>query len=251
MEASRAVRIAVWSGPRNISTALMRSWGNRNDTFVCDEPLYAHYLDVTHVDHPGRDEILASHEKDWRVVVRYLTREVPGGKRIFYQKHMAHHLLPDIDRDWLDHLTHVFLIRDPRDMLTSLVKVTPNIQIEDTGLPQQWELFSRIRDVAGTLPPVLDARDVLLDPRGVLQRLCYRLGVPFDEAMLAWEPGRRATDGVWAKYWYAAVERSTGFEPYKQKHERVPERLQGLHTDCRRYYDRLYAHRLRGDAAES
>ncbi|HEX6984335.1 MAG TPA: hypothetical protein VF170_03110, partial [Planctomycetaceae bacterium] len=140
------LRLAVWSGPRNISTAMMRSWGNRSDTVVVDEPLYAHYLKVTRLPHPGADEVLAHHESDWRKVAEFLTGPVPGGKRIFYQKHMAHHLLPEIGRDWLSRLTHVFLIRDPKEMLTSLMKVLPEPRVEDTGLPQQVELFERVRD---------------------------------------------------------------------------------------------------------
>lgn len=245
-----AVRIAMWSGPRNISTALMRSWGSREDTVVCDEPLYAYYLKVTRLDHPGRDEIIAAGETDWRVVVRELTGEIPTGKRVFYQKHMAHHLLPDVGRDWLDRLIHVFLVRDPRDMLISLAKITPRIQIEDTGLPQQWEIFRRVADRSGTVPPVLDARDVLLDPSGVLKRLCARVGVPFDRAMLTWEPGPRSTDGIWAKYWYHAVQQSTGFKPYEEKTDRIPVRLDALYTQCRVYYDRIVPHCLRAESTE-
>jgi hypothetical protein len=234
----------MWSGPRNISTALMRSWGSRSDTFVCDEPFYAYYLLETGIDHPGRDEILAAHETDWRKVAAWLTGEIPEGKSIFYQKHMAHHMLPGIDRGWLNRVTHAFLIRDPGEMLASLVKVTPRIQIEDTGLPQQWELFELVRASTGETPAVLDARDVLQDPRDLLERLCSRVGVPFDDAMLEWEAGPRRTDGVWARHWYDAVERSTGFEAYTPKSERLTESLKPVHEACRIYYDRLYAHRL-------
>src|SRR5436190_9738229 len=160
-ESTSPVRIAMWSGPRNISTAMMRSWGNRPDTFVCDEPLYAHYLQKTGYDHPGADEVIASHEPDWKKVVEWLTGPVPGGKPVFYQKHMAHHLLPEIERDWLASLTHAFLIRDPREMLLSLVKVMPHPAALDTGLPQQLELFRSVRAATGHTPPVIDARDVL------------------------------------------------------------------------------------------
>ena len=129
--------IAMWSGPRNISTAMLRSWGNRQDTFVCDEPLYAHYLEQTGLDHPGAREVIEHHETDWRKVVRWLTGPVPEGRRLFYQKHMAHHLLPDIGREWLTDLTHCFLIREPREMLTSLIRKTTQPTLEDTRLPQQ------------------------------------------------------------------------------------------------------------------
>jgi hypothetical protein len=239
------LRLAMWSGPRNISTALMRSWGNRPDTFVCDEPLYAHYLKVTRVPHPGADEVIRCHEADWRKVVAWITGPVPEGKAIFYQKHMAHHLLPHIERDWLGALTHAFLIREPREMLTSLIRVTPDPSLEDTGLPQQVELFDWVQRQTGTVPPVLDAWDVLEDPRGVLSRLCQAVGMPFVEEMLSWPPGRRDTDGVWAKHWYDAVERSTSFQPYTRKPDLVPNHLSELLARCEALYGQLYAHRLR------
>jgi hypothetical protein len=224
---------------------MMRSWGSRADTVVCDEPLYAHYLKVTGVDHPGRDEVVATHEADWREVVKRLTGPVPDGKAIWYQKHMAHHLLPDIDRVWLASLVNCFLIRDPTEMLVSLAKVTPNPTLSDTGLPQQWELFEAEWARTGRTPAVVDARDVLMNPRAMLGALCNALGVAFDEAMLRWEPGPRPTDGVWARHWYAAVEKSTGFEPYRARDEKVPERLRAVRERCEAIYSRLHASRLR------
>ena len=239
------VRVAMWSGPRNISTALLRSWGSREDALVCDEPLYAHYLSQTGIEHPGREEVLASQENDWRKVTAWLTGPVPEGKAIFYQKHMAHHLLPSMGRDWVDRLTNCFLIRDPREMLTSLLEVYPQAGLADTGLPQQWELFERLRDHYGKPPPVIDSKDVLSDPPGMLRTLCAAVGVPFFESMLSWSPGPRATDGVWAKHWYGAVERSTGFQPYRPKAAPVPPEKQGLYEECLSYYSRLYEHRRR------
>lgn len=220
---------------------MMRAWGNRADTFVCDEPLYAHYLKETGLNHPGRDEVLAAHDSDWRRVVDVLLGPVPGDKPIFYQKHMAHHLLPDIERNWLAGLRHAFLIRDPREMLLSLEKHWPNPTLADTGLPQQVELLNWVRQRTGRTPPVMDARDVLQNPRALLTALCAALGVPFDEAMLRWPPGRRQTDGVWAQHWYAAVERSTGFEPYRPRAESLPAALEPLLAECQPYYDELYA----------
>ena len=234
----------MWSGPRNISTALMRSWESRGDTAVWDEPLYAHYLRETGVDHPGRDEVVARHEGDWREVVARLLGPVPGAKPIFYQKHMAHHLLPDVDREWLDRVRNGFLIRDPREMLISLARVTPRPTVEDTGLPQQLEIFERVAARRGSPPPVIDARDVLMDPEPLLTRLCEALGVPFQRAMLSWKPGPRETDGVWARHWYAAVEASRGFQPYVPKTEALPQRLAGVHAECEAIYRRLHAHRL-------
>jgi hypothetical protein len=247
------VRIAMWSGPRNISTAMMRAWESREDTFVTDEPLYAYYLHVTGAPHPGAEEVVRSQPTEWREVAAWLTGPVPEGKRVWYQKHMAHHLLPGIERGWLSGLTNGFLIREPREMLTSLIRVTPEPSLEDTGLPQQVELFEAERQRLGAAPPVLDARDVLENPRGMLARLCDVLGLPFTEAMLSWPPGRRATDGVWAKHWYAAVERTTGFEPYRPKPDPVPAPFTGLLRDCEALYARLHDHRLtpteRPDAA--
>jgi hypothetical protein len=238
------LRVAMWSGPRNISTAMMRSWGNRPDTFVCDEPLYAHYLSVTGRDHPGAAEVIEAGETDVTKVVGWLLGPVPGGKRVFYQKHMAHHLLPDVPRDWLRHVTNCFLIREPREVLTSLVKHVPDAELPDTGYAQQAEIFDLVRKWTGRTPPVVDARDVLNDPRRVLSKLCEALGVEFTEAMLSWPPGLRDTDGVWAKYWYKEVETTTTFRPYKPKDEPVPERMRGVLEECERHYQRLYAHRF-------
>lgn len=244
MSVPDAVRIAMWSGPRNISTALMRSWESRGDTAVWDEPLYAHYLRETGLDHPGREEIVARHEADWREVVARLTGPVPHGKQIHYQKHMAHHLLPGVDREWIHAVRNAFLIRDPREMLTSLDRVTPEPTVADTGLPQQWEIFCRVAERRGAPPPVIDARDVLEDPPGVLGRLCEALGVPFKPAMLSWKPGPRPTDGVWAKHWYGTVEASSGFQPYRPRPDPVPARLREVHAACETLYRRLHQHRL-------
>jgi hypothetical protein len=242
------LRIAMWSGPRNISTAMMRSWGSRPDTFVCDEPLYAHYLRTTGIQHPGAEEVIRRHETDWRKVAEWLTGPIPEGKRIFYQKHMTHHLLPEIERDWLADLKHAFLIREPREMLASLLQFLPTPALVDTGLPQQVELFEWERRRIGKVPPVLDARDVLQYPREMLTHLCDALGVPFLEAMLKWESGPRATDGVWARHWYAAVERTTSFQPYAPKPVQVPGHLSELLGRCEALYAQLFAHRLQPES---
>jgi hypothetical protein len=237
-------RIAMWSGPRNISTALLRSWGNRPDTFVCDEPLYAHYLLKTGVAHPGADEVIRSQENDWRQVVAWLTEYVPPGKSVFYQKHMTHHLLPEIDRGWLDRVTNAFLIREPREVVTSFVRIAGTPRLEDTGYPQQLEIFDHVRRRTGRVPPVLDAADVLRDPPRLLRLLCAALDVDFTEAMLSWPPGPRETDGVWAKYWYDAVLKSTGFQPYRPKDEPVPPHLADLLDRAEDIYRQLHQHRL-------
>jgi hypothetical protein len=237
-------RIAMWSGPRNISTALMRSWGNRPDTFVCDEPLYAHYLLTSGVPHPGAEEVIRDQETDWRKVTAWLTGPVPEGKAIFYQKHMTHHLLPAIDRGWLNRVTNAFLIREPREVITSFVRVVPNPTLEDTGYPQQMEIFNLVRQGTGRTPPVVDARDVLENPRRLLMLLCDALDVAFTDAMLSWPPGPRASDGIWAKHWYGAVWQSTGFQPYQPKNDPVPPAMTGLLDQAEAIYRQLYQHRL-------
>ncbi len=234
----------MWSGPRNISTALMRSFGSRADTLVCDEPLYAHYLAQTGLPHPVAQAIQEQHETDWRRVVAWLTGPLPAGKRVFYQKHMAHHLLEEIERDWLDALTHVFLIRDPRRMLPSLDTVVPNPRLVDTGLPQQVELFEHVADTSGSPPPVVDSAELLQDPEGVLRALCPRIGLAFEPAMLAWAPGPRDTDGCWGEHWYANTWASTGFAPWKPDTRPLPEHLSTLLDECTPLYERLHAHRI-------
>jgi hypothetical protein len=237
-------RVAMWSGPRNISTAMMRSWGNRADTVVIDEPFYAFYLKRTSKEHPGADEIVAQGETEWRKVVAQLTGPVPQGKRIFFQKQMTHHLLPEVDREWLGAVTNCFLIRDPAEVITSYMKKNDvDLTVEDLGFVQQADLFDFVRE-QGAVAPVLDARDVLEDPRKILGLLCQAIGVEFDDAMLSWPSGLRETDGVWAKHWYGEVARSTSFRPYRPRNEPVPRRLREIHERCCECYERLYQHRL-------
>ena len=241
---NKALRIAMWSGPRNISSALMRAWENRPDTVVCDEPLYAHYLHTTRIDHPGAEEVIASQPTDWREVVTWLTGPIPDQQTVFYQKHMAHHLLPGMGRDWIPRLENCFLIRDPIEMLTSLIKIIPEPGLDDTGLPQQLELFRLVEEQLGRRPPVLDSRDVLEDPGKILGLLCEELGVEFDSAMLSWPPGRRKTDGIWAPHWYGEVEKSTSFRPYIAKEEKVPRKFEAVLRECMEIYRVLYEYRL-------
>jgi Sulfotransferase domain len=239
-----AIRIGMWSGPRNISTAMMRSWGNRPDAVVIDEPFYAYYLKTTGKKHPGADDVIASGETDWRKVIERLTEPIPDGKRIYFQKQMTHHLLPEADRQWLGAVTNCFLIRDPREVIASYIKKNPDPALEDLGFVQQAEIFDFVFNQTDSVPLVVDARDVLQNPERILRLLCDAIGVEFNQAMLSWPPGLRDTDGVWAKYWYPEVARSTSFQPYRPKNEPVPERLREIHDRCRECYDRLYQHRL-------
>jgi len=231
--------ILMWSGPRNISTAMMRSWENRPDTHVHDEPFYAFYLQNTDYEHPGAEEVIAAYPTDWRDVVQQVTAPPPPGKTIYYQKHMTHHMLPQVDLAWILPLTNAFLIREPRLMLISLLKKLRDPQLDQTGLPEQIRIFRYLREETGQIPLVLDSKDVLLNPRVALTKLCAALDVPFDEAMLSWPAGKRETDGVWAKYWYASVEASTGFMPYEDHGEAVPEDFAGLLRECNELYDEM------------
>jgi hypothetical protein len=237
-------RIAMWSGPRNISTAMMRAWGNRDDTFVVDEPFYAFYLKKTGADHPGAEEVIAVGETDWRKIVANLTGPIPNGARIFYQKQMTHHFLPEVSRDWLCQVTNCFLIRDPGEVIASYIKKNREPTVEDVGFVQQGEIFDFVRSQTGSVPPVIDTRDALRDPKRMLQLLCDAIGVEFSNAMLSWAPGPRQTDGVWAKYWYAEVERSTAFAPYRERKIELPKSLAQVHDRCRKIYEELYQHRL-------
>jgi sulfotransferase family protein len=229
----------MWSGPRTVSTALMRSFGNRPDTIVADEPLYAFYLARTGIDHPGREEILASQPQGWREVLDGLaTAPLPAGKSVYYGKHMTHHLLPEVDRAALAPLRHAYLIREPGELLASYARVRSQPTLADLGIVQQAEIFDAYPG------PVLDSRDLLENPEGMLRALCAALGIGFTPAMLAWPPGPRETDGVWGPYWYESVWRSTGFGPYHPPRQGLPAGLAELAGRCRPYYERLYARRL-------
>lgn len=234
--------ICLWSGPRNVSTALMYSFAQRPDTKVVDEPLYGHFLRVTGTIHPGRDEVLAAVDCDGDRVMRELLAESPGGPAVLFLKQMAHHLV-DVDRQFLGRTLNVFLVRDPGQMLPSLTIQLPRATLADTGLRTQWELYEALVAM-GQSPAVIDARELLLDPAGVLDRLCAHLDIPYTPAMLSWQAGPRPEDGVWAPYWYHAVHQSTGFSPYRHK-ANFPERLRPLLDECAPWYDKLYQRAIR------
>jgi hypothetical protein len=238
------IRIAMWSGPRNISTALMRSWESRSDTFVIDEPFYAHYLSVTNVDHPGRDEIIQSGETDQSVVSKGLISDIDDSCSIYFQKHMTHHMIPSVGREWMKDVVNCFLIRDPKDMILSYTKVNSNLSMHLLGLEDQYELFEYVTKINGRAPTVVDSKDILLDPRETLRLLCEKLGVVFSEEMLSWSKGVRDTDGIWAKYWYDNVINSTGFNIYRQKDDDVPSKYLGLYDECIKIYDELAKYKI-------
>lgn len=238
-------RIAMWSGPRNISTAMMRAWENREDCDVWDEPLYGHYLHKTGIDHPGADEIIADQGTDWRTIVEQCSGDSPRQKPLFYQKHMTLHLLDEIDRSFLSTLVNCFLIREPERVIASYTAVRSDITLEDIGFVQQAELFDHVIKITSEIPIVIDSREFLQNPGAMLRALCARLAINFDEKMLNWPGGLRQSDGIWAKYWYESVWNSTGFTVYQEKPVRLGDRYRKLAEQSQPYYDLLFEHRLR------
>ena len=233
----------MWSGPRNISTAMMRAWENRDDCAVSDEPLYAHYLAQTGFDHPGREEVIADGETDWRKVVAALTGPVPEDRPVWYQKHMTHHLLPHIDHGWIGQLRNVLLIRDPREVVASYVKSRASVTAQDIGLPQQVALYEEL-SASGEPPPVIDSGDFLRAPEAHLRALCAWLGIAFTPRMLHWPRGPRASDGIWAPHWYAHVWESTSFEAPAPREIELSGAAAEVAEECRPHYERLYALRM-------
>ncbi len=240
-----SVRIAMWSGPRNISTAMMRSFEARGDTAVIDEPFYAAYLHRTGLDHPMRDAVIASQSVDPEEVEAMLLGAVPGAKPVCYQKQMTLHMLPDFALGWMARMRNAFLIRHPRAVLASYALKRATVTASDIGFVQQRELFEREADRLGAAPPVVDAADVLENPGATLERLCAALGISYVPSMLHWPAGRRATDGVWAPAWYRSVERSTGFEPQAPAlAPPLPPHLQALAEEAEPHYEALRSHRI-------
>lgn len=242
------VRLAMWSGPRNISTAMMRAWENRGDCAVSDEPLYAHYLAVTGLDHPAAAAVVAAGDTNLaRVTASLTTGPAPGGQPLWYQKHMSHHLLPSMDTAWVHALHNVFLIRDPALVVASYVKSRAQCEPADIGLIQQADLFNRLADRMGRAPLVIDAERFLQDPAHHLKAVCDDVGVVFEpwrQHMLHWRPGPRESDGIWAAHWYEAVWRSTGFEPWQPRHVVLDGTGQRVAAACEPAYRTLLAHAL-------
>ena len=238
------LRIAMWSGPRNISTALMRAWENRDDCVVWDEPLYGYYLDTTGIQHPGAAEIIAVQGSNARQIIEECSGETPAGRKIFYQKHMTLHLLPELDRSWLVSLDNCFLIREPEAVIASYSAVRDDPTLADIGFVQQAELFEQVREMSGQIPLVIDSREFLIDPEKMLRSICARLKIEFVPQMLNWPAGERDSDGVWGKYWYDSVWQSTGFAPYREKQYRLSPGQQEIADQARPYYEQLYQHRL-------
>jgi hypothetical protein len=240
------IRIAMWSGPRNISTAMMRSFENRPDTSVVDEPFYAAYLVETGIDHPMREEVLAACNTDWHAAVELVLGPVPQSRPIFYQKHMTHHMLDAFNRDWIASCRNAFLIRPPERVLASYTEKRPDVALADIGFVQQRELFDCEADRLGKAPPVIESEDVLAAPRETLTALCAALDIPFTEQMLSWPAGPRSTDGIWGAVWYESVQKSTGFAPQRSSTPKpLTGDLQMIADAARPHYERLAKHKLR------
>ena len=237
-------RICMWSGPRNISTAMMRSWENRSDTQVVDEPFYAFYLAQTGSPHPCFDEVLASQPNRYSDVVKQLTEEECKSE-IFYQKHMTHHMLEGVNLDWTKDLLHCFLIRDPRQVVLSYMKKRDECTAEDIGIIRQWELYQQISEISGQDIPVVDSNEVQTHPESILSQLCEKFGIVFSEQMLSWPKGRRDSDGVWASHWYQMVEQSTGFTPYEPRDTGLTEAQMSVVNRVQPYFQRMYDKRIR------
>ena len=244
MQQINPIRIAMWSGPRNISTAMMRAWGNRSDCMVWDEPLYGHYLFKTGLPHPGAKQVIAAQGTDWRYITERCAGNPPNQNQVFYQKQMTLHLLPEIDRQWLSNLTNCFLIREPEPVIASYAAVREDVTLEDIGFVQQAELFEYVTRISGEIPLVIDSKEFLLDPEPMLRGICKRLNLEFETSMLSWSTGPRDSDGVWGKYWYESVWNSSGFAPYREKPLTLGVRERAIAQQARPYYEQLYRHRL-------
>ncbi|MGI9462294.1 MAG: hypothetical protein ACR2OM_00015 [Aestuariivirgaceae bacterium] len=241
--AGKIKRIAMWSGPRNISTAMMYSFAHRPDCAVWDEPFYAFYLQNAGITQPLNDEIIADGEPDWDKVVELCTSADPG-KPVYYQKHMTHHMLTGYDRSWMRQLDNAFLIRSPERVLASYSKKRDEVELRDIGFVEQAEIYDRVCDWLGMAPPVVDTDDILIDPGTTLRSLCDALEIPFDSAMLSWSKGPKSYDGVWAKHWYNAVWQSEGFRQPPSEDVQLEPAHQRIADQARPYYDRLKAHKL-------
>ncbi|TCK99831.1 hypothetical protein BXY66_3535 [Shimia isoporae] len=237
------MKIAMWSGPRNLSTAMMYAFGNRSDCAVVDEPFYAAYLNMTGIDHPMKEDILTSQSQDPHDVVRDLSGPIPDEKKVYYQKHMTQHMVEGVPRDWMRDLTNVFLIRHPARVIASYAAKRENPTISDIGFEQQSELFDLVSDW-GQTPIVVDSHDIRENPREMLKKLCKSIDLPFSEDMLSWPEGGHKADGVWASHWYGAVWKSTGFAGAEGPLPEVPDYLQHVLDAALPHYEKMKSVKL-------
>ncbi len=239
-------RIALWSGPRNLSTALMRSFSSRADCVVSDEPYYAAYLARTGLDHPAKEQVMASQPTAWRTVAQNLAEGPPPVPRpVWYQKHMAQHMTEEMLGDWLFALDHAFLIRHPGRVIASYLKVSPQMTIEETGLPWQLRLFEMVTEKTGRTPPVVRSEDLRTRPEGTLRALCTALGLDWEPAMLRWPAGPHPCDGVWAEHWYRNTWSTTGFNTDLTPEGEPPRPDVTFLDRAIELYEKLESHRLK------
>jgi Sulfotransferase domain len=236
----------MWSGPRNISTAMMRAWENRVDTRVIDEPFYAYYLNSTGLKHPGYEEIICSQATEWQLVAEQLS-ETPLEQAIYYQKHMTHHMLPEIDLKWCRNLHHCFLIRDPLLVVNSYEKKNQLLSSDDIGIHRQYQLYQQIVGLTDQFIPIIDSKDVLQNPEKMLTMVCEEFDIAFSDSMLSWPKGRRESDGIWADHWYNAVEQSTGFQTYVEPIIDVSNKGREIASQCQDDYLAMWEKRLVAD----
>ena len=234
----------MWSGPRNLSTAMMVSFAQRHDCAVVDEPFYAAYLQATGLKHPLHQEIIEDGVVDNKAVADYCIGSVPEGKQVFYQKHMTHHMIPEFDRDWMAKVTNVFLIRDPLKVIASYNIKRENPNLADIGVAEQLDIFNRVYEMTGEVPVVIDSADILANPEQMLRKLCMSLGLDFDPQMLSWAPGPKPFDGIWAKHWYSSVWESTGFGKPSNNKPVIPSSLNDLAQEAQEHFDKIKAHAL-------
>ena len=239
------IKIAMWSGPRNISTALMRSFGNRLDTFVTDEPFYGYYLYKTGNNHPLKEKIINEMNINYDSIKKKLLGSIPNNKRIWYQKHMAQHILSCNNVEWTKHMNNIFLIRNPKDVVLSYVKKNKLNDIYQLGLPQQFEIFIFNKNNKKNCI-VIDSNDILENPKKMLFKLCEQIKIPFNNKMLSWKSGLHKTDGIWATHWYDDVINSTGFNKNKNEPiQSLPKKYVLIIEQSMIYYKKLYKHRMR------
>ena len=234
----------MWSGPRNLSTAMMVSFAQRNDCAVVDEPFYAAYLQATGLEHPLFQEIIDDGVVDSKAVADYCVDAPPKSKQVFYQKHMTHHMIPEFDREWMAKVTNVFLIRDPLKVIASYNIKRENPNLADIGVAEQLDIFDRVCEMTGEVPVVVDSADILSNPELMLRKLCSALGLDFDPKMLSWTAGPKSYDGIWAKHWYGSVWESTGFGKPSNSNPVIPQSLHDLAQEAQAHFDKIKAHAL-------
>jgi len=242
---TKPTRIAMWSGPRNISTTMMRAFGNRSDTFASDEPFYGYFLKSTNIDHPMKDEVISKYQTNWSYIKDYLTGPIPNNKPIWYQKQMTQHLLPNDSIEWTDKVTNCFLIRDPKDVIVSYAKIYDKMTPELLGFPQLLKVFNYTLKNSKVKPIVINSRSILKEPKSMIKTLCESLDITFTDNMLTWEVGPKEYEGIWGKHWYKQLHSTTGFIKYEKKDKTLPDSLIKLYNECDHYYKQIKKYQIR------